>query len=293
MGSFAKKIKGFAKPIVEWSPALADAYRNWRDKRLAKRTPVMTPMGFYFAGTPEMEAGEFEPRETELIIKIIKNVDVFVNAGANIGYYVCHALKLSKYVIAFEPMPLNVERLRRNVYANGWNGNIEIFSVALAAKQGAEKIYGSGTGASLIRGWGGVSGKSFQMIPATTLDVALGKRLLGKKVLVLADVEGAEYGVLLGAKELLSSIPNSIWCIEIVLMNLLPTGFERNANFLPTFEIFWKYGYEAYDIHDGKVRPVGRDMVENAVKERTSFSDSNFIFVHRSMKEDWVALLTS
>ena len=55
--------------------------------------PHETSMGFKFIGNSLMESGQFEQLESEWVRRIIKDADVFVNVGANVGYYCCIALQ--------------------------------------------------------------------------------------------------------------------------------------------------------------------------------------------------------
>jgi len=54
--------------------------------------------------------GVFEPTETQIIRDLVKEAGVFIDVGANIGYYVCHALQANPLcaVIALEPLPSNL-----------------------------------------------------------------------------------------------------------------------------------------------------------------------------------------
>ena len=70
-------------------------------------------MGFKFNG--DKQGRKFELLETELLLKILKRIDLLINVGANIGYYVCIAAHSGKRVVAFEPLPQNVKFLLRNV----------------------------------------------------------------------------------------------------------------------------------------------------------------------------------
>jgi FkbM family methyltransferase len=63
--------------------------------------------------------GEWEPEETELVKKLIKPGDIFVDAGANLGYYSLLAARVgASHVYAFEAQPSTYELLGKNVIIN-------------------------------------------------------------------------------------------------------------------------------------------------------------------------------
>ena len=63
--------------------------------------------------------GEWEPEETELVKKLIKPSDVFVDVGANLGYYSLLAARAgASHVYAFEAQPSTYELLGKNVIIN-------------------------------------------------------------------------------------------------------------------------------------------------------------------------------
>ena len=134
--SSMKSIKAFLKPHVEKFPALATSYRKVRDGWQIGREPQPTPNGFKLVGNLSMQAGTFEPLETKFFKELAADVDVVINAGANIGYYCCHALAMGKHVVAFEPIDLNLRYLLKNLKANGWENNAEVFPLALTEKGG-------------------------------------------------------------------------------------------------------------------------------------------------------------
>lgn len=49
--------------------------------------------GFLFSGNKQMRIGKFEVLETKIISSLLSNYDVFIDIGANIGYYCCFALE--------------------------------------------------------------------------------------------------------------------------------------------------------------------------------------------------------
>ncbi|MDT8308011.1 MAG: hypothetical protein RQ866_00660, partial [Bacteroidales bacterium] len=108
-----KQFIASVKPIVERFPRLAFVYRFVRDRWQMYEEPKETPMGFRLVGNKSMQHGNFEPVETQLVKKILPNVDIVINIGANIGYYSLMALSNEKYVVAFEPIDINVRYLLR------------------------------------------------------------------------------------------------------------------------------------------------------------------------------------
>lgn len=271
-----RRLLSLLRPVVERFPRIALLYRSLRDQLAFMEEPVMTPWGFKLAGNSSMAQGTFEPAETELIRSLLKDVDVLVNVGANIGYYCCHALSMGKKVIAFEPMPRNMQYLCKNMKTNNWVG-AEIYPIALSNKAGVLEMYGGDTSASLIRGWAGASEAYTNLVPLSTMDTVLGKRLHGAKVLVLVDIEGAETWMLEGATELLASDPKPIWLVEIMTNEHQPAGATINPNFKKTFELFYQYGYESYSLGH-ELTHITMEHVDMISKGIVNTEAHNYIF---------------
>jgi FkbM family methyltransferase len=242
--------KQLIKFLKDYFPRLALAYVLLRDGLPRNINPKETPMGFKLIGNKLMESGKFEPGETKVFISLLPLIDVVINIGANIGYYCCIALKHKKYVVAFEPIVQNLRYLLRNVTANGWGANIEIFPIALSDKVGVIDMYGGGTGASLIKGWASVSDQYTSLVPCSTLDIVLGSRFEGKNCLVMVDIEGAERLMLDGASSFLNMEPKPIWFMEISVQVNQPKGIKINPNLLSIFQEFWGRGYESWTTHN-------------------------------------------
>ena len=260
-------------------PAVSILYRRLRDDALLKREPAATPMGFKFIGVEAMERGTFEPEETALFKLLVAEADALVNVGANVGYYVCFALQAGRRAYAFEPMETNVQTLLRNVRANGWAGEAEVFPLALGDRPGIVEIFGSGTGASLVKGWAGVSEKHVTLVPCNALDAVLGDRLAGRRLLVLVDIEGAERAMLEGATTLLEMEPRPTWMVEISVAEHQPHGVPINPHLAATFALFFDRGYSAYTA-DRAVRPVEREEVETVARTGVdTLRTHNFLFV--------------
>jgi len=248
------------KKLLHLFPRLRAAYHSYRESRLWLKPPVKTPQGFWLVGSSEMQAGHFEPMETALFERLIQEVDVCINVGANVGYYCCLALQHGKQAVAFEPMPTNLRLLMGNMERNGWSEEIEIFPLALSSHIGTVKLYGGGTGASLVRGWAGQATEEWFLVAVSTLDTVLGDRFNQLGCLIWMDVEGAELGVLQGASRLLARTPRPLWMVEIAVAEHQPQGVHQNPNLLKTFELFEQAGYQAFTA-DQRQRPIELDEI--------------------------------
>lgn len=272
------RLKSRFRKIIEYFPSLALFLRNVRDQLNQRQDPKITPWGFTLAGHEFMASGSFEPQETELVRDLLPQVDLFVNVGANVGYYCCHALSLGKPVIAVEPIANNVHYLLTNFRNNGWSSQVQVFPVALGCSANILGIWGGGTGASLIKGWASIPSSYVKQVPVLTLDRVLGDELAAKRAFILVDIEGAELMMLQGAYETLRSKPRPIWMVEITTTENQPEGTKMNPNFVQTFEMFFNCGYRAY-MADERQLEVTRKMVGEAATTGKRFTTTyNYIF---------------
>lgn len=269
-------VKSLVKPFEHRYPRAASIYRGVRDQLDGMQKPMATQWGFSLVGNDAMAKGEFEPRETELVRLLLLDSDILVNVGANVGYYCCHALSLGRPVIAFEPMWSNLHHLCANIKNNNWS-NVEVFPLALSDHVGILNIYGGSTGASLVKGWAGIPNSYRTLVPCSTMDLVLGQRLAGKRALVLVDIEGAEKWMLEGAHMMLANDPAPTWILEVTSRELQPNGIDFNPNFAPTFEIFFRNGYQAFDLEQ-EMLPITPDYIEKIVKGEVVFKSNNFLF---------------
>lgn len=254
------------------------AFKKIRDaKVLYSEIQYRENLGFFFNGKKSMELGNFEPEETAIIENLMNSFDVFINIGANFGYYVCKALSNDLETLAFEPHQFNVNVMLNNIYSNNFGSDFYIFPVALGSSSGILPMYGASTGASLIKGWAGQENSS--LVPITTFDDSAAHLIEGKNCLILIDIEGAELECLKGAKSLLSSDSQNVFLIEISTTEHQPSGVSVNPNLLRTFTYMSDFGYMAYTA-DKNLRKIEIDEVkEIAASLNNTLGTNNFLFV--------------
>jgi FkbM family methyltransferase len=265
------------RPYAERVPWLAAAYRDMRESAFARfRKVVDTPMGFRFAGPPAMAEGSFEPTETKFLSDELAAADVFVDVGANIGYFTCLARSRNVHTIAIEPLESNLRMLYANLRANGWS-DVEVFPVALAEKPGLLELYGASTGASLIPGWAGRGRSTVRLVPISTLDNLLAARFAGQRMLMKIDVEGVEHQVLRGAEQTLARKPQPRWLVEVCLTEN-QTGV--NPHFREVFDAFWRHGYVAESPEERR-EITEADVTEWVATGKREFGSYNVLFIPR------------
>ena len=245
------------------------AYRDFRKAGFKK-----TPYGFMLAGPKSMQNGSYEVNETKNIITCLKEAEVFIDIGANVGYFTCIARSMNMKVLAVEPLWHNLQYIYHNLNINNWN-DVEVYPVGLDDKPGLSVLYGVGTAASFIKDWSGVSTK-MRMVPLSTLDILAAKRFSGRKIVIKIDVEGIEYRVLKGARQTMSLSPSPVWIVETGLTGHFPGG--HNADFIKVFEEFWSMGYAAYDVANAAAEKISEAQVRNWVKNLNAEDHYNFLF---------------
>jgi FkbM family methyltransferase len=135
-----------------------------------------------------------------------RRVDVFLDIGANTGFYsIMFAIKnLAERIVAFEPDPGNFARLMANLKANQLTRRIEAVALALGDADGEVTLY---EGARYNRG------ESTIVVPEQTpQEVTFRVRqarfddlyaIAGKTMIVKMDVEGYEFHTLAGMERTL------------------------------------------------------------------------------------------
>ena len=82
-----------------------------------------------------------EKKELEMIRHHLADGGVFVDIGANIGYYALNAARLgAQKVIAIEPNPTIISRLNVNIALNNLSSKIAVHDVAVGTRTGVAKL---------------------------------------------------------------------------------------------------------------------------------------------------------
>lgn len=181
---------------------------------------VINPSG----ANPGYALGTSEPLVQDAFAEHVPKGGVVWDVGANVGFYTLIASRLvgDGKVVAFEPLPVNREALRRNLALNGMS-NVEVSALAIGSHDGHARFehrWSSGRAdlqakldvrAQVAGAEHDDSGAAEYIdVEMGTLDSQL-QRFVAPSLLKM-DIEGGEVGALEGASELLSKHRPTVIC---------------------------------------------------------------------------------
>lgn len=270
--------------MKDWIRGIARARRA---RRFLRSEGVETELGFKFSGPKAMKEGVFESAEVEILSRLFENADLFVNVGANFGYFVCLAQSKGVPTVAIEPVPTNLELLDKNLKQNGFEDNVTVHACACGEIQGRAEIYGVGTGASLVKGWARNPNSLRHSIDVRRLDDIVTVSELSSNSVFLVDVEGFELEVLKGADAVLSVGSKPIWLLESGLTDMREGG-HLNPRFEEVFDRLTSYGYEMYCINRPE-KPITNEEIRRSLEADQDFiGGHNFLLVPKGQSIDYL-----
>jgi FkbM family methyltransferase len=176
------------------------------------------------------EEGIWEPYETSLIQSRLQHGGVFVDVGANIGYFTIVAASLvgeTGQVFAFEPDPANFELLERNSTHNKLQSRIHAVKAGLSCGNRAGNLYLSEDNLGdhqIYPGKGRREALDIGLLHgADYLREQLLQASLTKIDLIKIDTQGSEFQVVAGLMPLLLELP----CVPAILIELTPSSLRQ------------------------------------------------------------------
>ncbi|MCC5875406.1 MAG: FkbM family methyltransferase [Candidatus Sumerlaeia bacterium] len=203
-----------------------------------------------------LREGVYEPEMTGLLRDILRPGDVFVDVGANEGYFSMVGAGIvgeQGRVLAVEPQKRLHPVIGENIRANDYSGRVTLEACALMEKPGTIRLHLTpdvNTGATSTKRAYRHS-NVVQEIEATTLDALAGKHGYTSIRLVKIDCEGAEPEILAGAGRLLGA-----GAVDYLLVEFHENFSDRVA-IGEAHEAVVGHGYE-YAVIDGMHRLYNR-----------------------------------
>ena len=207
--------------------------------------------------------------DKRVYLSFVRSGDTVLDVGANIGahsVFLSHLVGRRGRVLAFEPLPANIDSLEETIRRRGRFTNITVFPIAIGNPQpvgGTVTIKVPGddlTQASLqLQTTGSWEGKAdvreFSVVLAS-LDTHKGVQSLPHLEFVKIDVEGGELDVLMGASHTLSRHLPLIYCEAY-------GRWEASFGYAPVdlLNFARSLGYSAARVFSrGRVHPVRLDQ---------------------------------
>ena len=225
---------------------------TWVLKELPSGTRIWLDLGDLGVSAGVLRES-WEKPETDFILSRLKPGDLFVDIGANIGWFALLAARLvgpGGKVFAFEPRATTFAYLERSIRENGFE-HVVAYNCALGEAPGTLKIAwapdAGNDGGTWLLAQPGLDedlrrqGHAFQETAVRTLDEVLGEQ---KVDLIKLDIEGAELLALRGARALIERHrPTVVTEVNPSLLRIVSGApVERLLGF------FADLGYAAFEI---------------------------------------------
>jgi len=192
----------------------------------------------------------WEPDLSSILAQELTEQDIFLDIGANVGYFTCFALTFAvKQVIACDPDPLNCEILRLNLSLNGFDPNkVILIEKGLGQSQGRLNFNRSHVANTGVSGFNACNAVDTFEVEVDTLDNLIGSGKIPAPTVIKMDVEGWEEQVLNGALNMLQNQPprliifEAICDVDGVIINQNLVELLRKFGFVITKTLLSDYG---------------------------------------------------
>ena len=206
--------------------------------------------------------GAYEPELTNLMLRVLRDGDAVIDVGANVGYFSMLAATCvgpNGRVLAYEPDPDNIARIEKNVADNSF-GSVVIGAAPVhsavedvtfhfnADNNGGNALWDPGQFPENVASRAAPRRVTMR---STTLDLEAAKHDLGKLKLIKIDTEGAEYGILKGAADLIRD-----GRVPFIVAELHEFGLKQMGASAAEFRAYMEdMGYSTFVLHNDDALP--------------------------------------
>lgn len=198
--------------------------------------------------------GVYEGDEIEFFCRHLKGDITFVDVGANIGLYTCLGLASVEHngtIIAFEPHQESLDYLKRNIDNNRHQQSVILIETAAADLDGELILYENPENKGDNRLYPSDELQPATTIRARTIDGVCNEHGIDSIEFLKIDVQGAEHGVIKGARKTLARSDRCILMTEFWPNGLRAAGSQPGAY----VEDLVALGFELHEFAGGELIP--------------------------------------
>ena len=247
---------------------------------------VHSPENCRFISKNLVETGRWEDLISKRLMHIMatRPNGLFVDVGANIGWFTLLIAAMGRKVIAIEPMRYNLELLEASVTESELAEHVTIHKTAVGEHTSDTKqdmcVLPAFSGDPTANAGNGQlhaltaenTGLCTDVVETSTLDMLLGDHIEQQIVAIKLDIEGFETLALRGASELLQSNPPCHIIVEYWREYVEWT----NVGQYEMFELLWKHGYKSFSLGTTETEFMSSHLSNHAVP------DGDYEFRHKS-----------
>ena len=226
--SFVRKVKNYSSSNLQ-----TDHAKVFGNKLILGKKGLALAVSHY---------DEYEESEAKIMEEKIKVGSIVVDVGANIGLHTLNMARIvgnTGQVFAFEPDPSNFKILRKNVKINNYQ-NIILEEKAVGDKHGRVTLYQSDHPGNHRLFPQTKQAKGEVEVELTSLDKYFIDSNLAEKInFIKIDVEGLEFSVLNGMKNILKNNKKIKMIFEFMPKNIMEACFApiELLNYLTSYDL--------------------------------------------------------
>ena len=218
--------------------------------------------------TGNLYCGLHEFNDMGFLLHFLREEDLFIDIGANIGSYtILASAHVGAKTISFEPVPITFNHLIRNIQINGAHDKVRAFNVAIGSSKGFVEF------TSTLDTTNHVATKDDKETIQVSIDV-LDDILEGKEIptLMKIDVEGFETEVIKGAEGTLMNER-----MKAVIIELNGSGLQYGYDENKIDAKFRELGFKLFS-YDPLKRFLSESMVNDKYRHNSIYiKDLNFV----------------
>lgn len=204
-------------------PGIKNHFNKVRRPLFTSEFVIKNEIGTFHATTANdsfMKSMPFFEEYSQLWLDKAKNKEIFVDIGANIGFFTLLALNKKGYqsALVFEPTPETFQRLRKNIRSNNLGSRVKLYNKAVGSERSVLQLAQDDfhTGGNQVVADKKENTTEVEVIPFTAALQEHSRVKSSDIGFLKIDVEGFELEVLKGMKGVLQKLqPETLIFIEI------------------------------------------------------------------------------